>query len=60
MKQLELELSEEMVKFRYQLLQQRNTQTLQKNYEESNIRRVWIPKKNPGEYRFLKIEFYNK
>lgn len=55
MKQLKLELSEETLKFRFQLLQQCNVKTIRKNYKGSNIRRVWIPKKNPGEYRPLGI-----
>lgn len=54
-KQLKLELSEKTLKFCFQLLQQCNMKTIQKNYKGSNIRRVWVPKKNPGEYRLLGI-----
>lgn len=55
MKDLKLELSEEIFKFRFQLLQQCNLKTIRKNYKGSIIRRVWIPKKNPGEYRPLGV-----
>ena len=53
--QLKLELQEETLKFRFQLLQQCNMKTIRKNYKGNNIRRVWIPKKNSGEYRPLGI-----
>lgn len=55
LKQLKLELSEETLKYRFQLLQQCNLKTIRKNYKGSNIGRVWIPKKNPGECRPLGI-----
>lgn len=55
LKQLKSELSEETLKYRFQLLQQCNMKTVRKNYKGNNIRRVWIPKKHPGEYRPLGI-----
>jgi retron-type reverse transcriptase len=54
-KQLQLELSKETLKFCFQLLQQCNIKTMQKNYKGSNIRRVWVPQKNQGEYGPLDI-----
>jgi len=55
LKQLKLELSEETLKYRFQLLQQCNMKTIRKNYKGNSVRRVFIPKKNPGEYRPLGI-----
>ena len=55
LKQLKSELAEETLKFRFKLLQQCNLKTLRKNYKGSNIRRVWIPKKTPGDFRSLGI-----
>jgi len=55
LKQLKLELSEETLKYRYRLLQQCNLKSIRKNYKGNDIRRVWIQKKNPGEYRPLGI-----
>ena len=55
LKQLKSELAEETFKFRVKLLQQCNLKTLRKNYKGSNIRRVWIPKKILGDFRFLNI-----
>merc|ERR1711933_701949 len=55
LKQLKFELEEETLKFRFKLLQQCNLKTLQKNYRSSNIRRVWIPKKDSGDFRPLGI-----
>lgn len=55
LKQLKLELEEETLKFRFKLLQQCNLKTLRKNYKGSAIRRVWIPKKTPGDFRPLGI-----
>ena len=55
LKHLKLELSEETLKYRFRLLQQCNLKSIRKNYKGNNIRRVWIPKKNTGEYRPLGI-----
>jgi retron-type reverse transcriptase len=55
LKQLKSELSEETLKYRFRLLQQCNLKSIRKNYKGNNICRVWIPKKNPGEYRPLGI-----
>ena len=55
LKQLKFELAEETLKFRFKLLQQCNLKTLRKNYKGSNVRRVWIPKKTPGNFRPLGI-----
>lgn len=55
LKQLKSELSEETLKYRFQLIQQCNMKTIRKNYKGNSVRRVWIPKKNPGEYRPLGI-----
>lgn len=55
LKQLKLELSEETLKYRFRLLQRCNLKNIRENYKGNNIRRVWIPKKNPNEYRPLGI-----
>jgi len=55
LKQLKSELAEERLKLGFKLLQQCNLKTLRKNYKGSNTRRVWIPKKPPGEFRPLGI-----
>jgi len=55
LKQLKSELSKQTLKYRFRLLQQCNLKSIWKNYKGNNIRRVWIPKKNPGEYRPLGI-----
>lgn len=55
MKRLKFELSEETLKFRFQLLKKCNIKTIRKNYKISSIRRVWVSKKNSGEYRLLGV-----
>mgnify|MGYP001799392096 CR=1 FL=1 len=55
LKQLKLELSEETLKHRFQLIQQCNLKSIRKNYKGDNIRWVWIPKKNSSDYRPLQI-----
>lgn len=55
LKHLKVELEEETLKFCFKLLQQCNLKTLRKNYKGSSIRRVWIPKKNSGDFRPLGI-----
>ena len=55
LKQLKLELEEETLKFRFKLLQQCNLKTLRESYTETSIRRVWISKGNPGDFRPLGI-----
>lgn len=55
LKRLKSELLEETLKYRFRLLQRCNLKNIRENYKGNNIRRVWIPNKNPGEYRSLGI-----
>lgn len=55
LKKLKLKFTDETLQFRFKLLQQCNFKTLQKNYKKSNIRCVWILKKNLCKFRFLGI-----
>lgn len=54
-KQLKLGLQEEILKFRFQLLQQCNIKAIRKSYRGNTVRRIWIPKKNLGDSRLLGI-----